>query len=82
MTKDEILTKAWEAGLLYKKDNEWVFDPSANPVACTIWFAEEVIFIEREACANVADALDAMNWAEYGEYSSGYGDEIRKRGIQ
>ena len=57
MTKDEILTKAWEAGLLYKKDNEWVFDPSANPVACTVWFAEEVIFIEREACAKVCGEL-------------------------
>ena len=37
---------------------------------------------EREVCAKVCDGLDAMNWAELGEYSSGYGDEIRKRGKQ
>ena len=35
---------------------------------------------ERDACAKVCDELDAMNWSESGEYSSGYGDEIRKQG--
>ena len=37
---------------------------------------------EREACAKVCDEYDMQTWADYGEYSSGYGDEIRKRGKQ
>ena len=64
MTKDEILTKAWEAGLIYKKDNEWLFDSSANPAVCTVWFAEEVIFSEREACALIADEAEPYNAAD------------------
>lgn len=64
MTKDEILTKAWEAGLIYKKDNEWLFDSSANPAVCTVWFAEEVIFSEREACAKVCDDFAAHYWSK------------------
>lgn len=43
---------------------------------------EAAVKAEREACAKVCDELDAMNWSEAGEYSSGYGDEIRKRGTQ
>lgn len=82
MTKADILTKAWEAGLIYKKDNEWIFDPYADPRTSILWFAEELIFSEREDCAKVCDELDSMNWSGSGEYSSGYGDEIRKRGKQ
>jgi len=37
------------------------------------------VLVEREACAKVCDELDASEWAEAGEYTSGYGDEIRKR---
>ena len=52
-----------------------------------IWFLErfaelirtDAIVEEREACAKVCDDLDACGWAEAGEYTSGYGDEIRKR---
>ena len=49
MTKDEIITKAWESGLIYKKDNEWVFDLSDKPTASILWFAEEILFSECEA---------------------------------
>jgi hypothetical protein len=45
-------------------------------------FAALVRADERSKCAKVCDELDAMNWSEAGEYSSGYGDEIRKRGTQ
>ena len=34
---------------------------------------------EREACAKLCEELDALEWTEVGEYTSGYGDEIRKR---
>jgi hypothetical protein len=34
---------------------------------------------EKEACAKVCDDLDAQEWAEVGEYRSGYGDKIRER---
>jgi hypothetical protein len=40
---------------------------------------QQAIEEEREACAKVCDELDASEWAESGEYTSGYGDEIRKR---
>ena len=34
---------------------------------------------EREACAKACDEYAMQTWADYGEYSGGYGDEIRKR---
>jgi hypothetical protein len=37
------------------------------------------VLAEREACAKLCDEYDMQTWADYGEYSSGYGDEIRKR---
>ena len=76
MTKDEILTKAWEAGLIYKKDNEWLFDSSANPAVCTVWFAEEVIFSEREACAQLVEDYELV----YPGLSR-CGNAIRARGV-
>ena len=60
-------------------------DPENQPTqhgTVTVNYMQREIADEREACAKVCDALDAMNWSEYGEYSSGHGYEIRKRGIQ
>jgi len=55
MTKDEILTKAWEVGLIYKQDNTWLFDRHPCPSESILLFAEELILAEREACAKVCD---------------------------
>jgi hypothetical protein len=35
---------------------------------------------EREACAELCDSYDAMNWDDNGEYMTGLGDKIRARG--
>ena len=43
-------------------------------------FTALVAAVEREACAKVCEELDAMTWSDFGEYSSGYADEIRARG--
>ena len=77
-----VIEMAIEAELIYNEEGwcGWVEDTDLRPFIER--FAELVRADEREACAKVCDALDAMNWSEYGEYSSGYGDEIRKRGIQ
>ena len=82
MIKEKILTKAWEAGLIYKQDNTWLFDRHSYPSESILLFAEELILAEREACAKLCDDLDAQEWSEVGEYTSGYGDKIRKQGIQ
>lgn len=44
------------------------------------WQIAERIAAEREACARVCEELDAMTWSDFGEYSSGYADDIRARG--
>lgn len=35
---------------------------------------------EREACADLCDDYDALNWDDYGDYITGLGDRIRERG--
>jgi hypothetical protein len=35
---------------------------------------------EREACADLCDDYDALNWDDYGDYITGLGDMIRERG--
>ena len=47
------------------------------------WEADAIkaaIRIEREECAKLCDELDALNWSEFGEYTSGYSKAIRARG--
>ncbi len=70
MTKSDILTKAWEAGLIFKKDNKWIFERYSDPSESILIFAEELILAEREACAKVC-AEDAS-----GRDSGGYYAEI------
>ena len=81
--REDIIRMARQAG--WEKEDSLVLDPQV------IWyisqgqlerFAKLVAAQEREACAKVCDELDAMNWSESGEYASGYGDELRKRGKQ
>ena len=74
MTNQDIIRMARESGLP-ETATEGVFLVNTDDLG-------RMLAAEREACAKVCDALDAMNWSEYGEYSSGHGYEIRKRGIQ
>ena len=82
MTKADIIRMAIEAEIICNEEGwcGWVEDTDLLPFIER--FAELVRAEEREACAKVCDELDALNWSESGEYSSGYGDEIRKRGKQ
>lgn len=41
---------------------------------------QAAIRMEREECAKICDEYDKQRWLECGEFSSGCGDEIRKRG--
>jgi hypothetical protein len=41
---------------------------------------QDAVLAEREACAKLCEELDAMNWSDFGEYKSGYADDIRARG--
>ena len=64
------------------KNNELTYWAGVNQITLKA-FAElvraDAIADEREACAKVCDEYAMQTWADYGEYSGGYGDEIRKR---
>ena len=65
MTKAKILIKAWEAGLICKKDNKWVFERYSKPSESILIFAKELILAEREACAKVCESFKQGNSATY-----------------
>lgn len=73
--RQEQIAKEYERGYAdamgWKLQNHLEHLPSRLEVA---------VKAEREACARLCEELDAMNWADFGEYASGYADEIRKRG--
>ena len=75
MTKEDIIRMARTAGC-HDNGEEFRFVEFRYLER----FAALVAAAEREACAKLCDELDAMNWSDFGEYKSGYSDEIRKRG--
>ena len=44
--------------------------------------ARRVAKEENEACAKLCEEQDSQQWSEVGEYNSGYGYLIRKRGMR
>lgn len=87
MTKDDILRMARKAdfcvndyGEISTRNLYGIIQGELDSFAALV--AAAVVAKEREACAKLCDDLDAQEWSDVGEYTSGYGNEIRKRGIQ
>ncbi len=78
MTKEDIINMVQETIITCPNENP--FDFHLNTLEQIERFAALVADAEREACARLCEELDAMAWADFGEYASGYADEIRKRG--
>ena len=79
MTKDDILRMALEAELIYTSRGRLWMD-AGEPGEELELFAALVAAEEREACADLCDDYDALNWDDYGDYITGLGNRIRERG--